>query len=85
MTDDQSDQWLDVTFAVFNCHRNDAAAKAKEAFVAKYGEAQFDRRIGPILKAGIMSVFNDRNEWTMFYVDQIHAAVNEGIPKPVEE
>lgn len=79
-------KWMDAYFAMFNCHVNHAAARARKEFVKKYGKRAWSRWIEPFSRRGIMSIFREPpNEHTRFYVETVHSIVNEGIPKPEEE
>ena len=65
-------------FAVFNCHCNDAKPRAKELFIACFGEDQWLRQIQPYWDSGFMSIFNEKpNKYTQWYVDTVTAIVNE--------
>ena len=69
---------MDCGFALFNSHLNDAQSRADKAFVKRYGQKAFVNEIAPFHKAGIMGIFNQPpNEWTQYYVDLVHAFVNE--------
>src|SRR6185503_4859330 len=64
-------------FAVFNCHLNNAKAKAKRRFKKKFGAEVWKLEIQPFLNKGIMSIFEQEpNDHTLWYVDEITAIVN---------
>lgn len=70
---------MDPYWAVFNCHVNGAKAKAREAFIEKYGREVWDEKLAGPERDGIMVIFKTPpTEWTQFYVDQVTKFVNEG-------
>lgn len=78
-------EWMNPFFAMFNCHINDAQTKADRAFIDKYGKGQWSRRIKPLQEAGIMDIFyQSKDEWLLFYIDSVHAFVNEGRTRPAD-
>lgn len=75
----QKHKAMDAYFAVFNCHVNNARARARRAFIAKYGRPAYMKVIYPYWRRGIMSIFHDKpTEHTKFFVDKITEFVNEG-------
>lgn len=73
-------------FAVFNCHINNASARADAEYVAQFGQKAFDKHIAPLHKAGIMSIFNDKpSMYTMSWVVLVTAYVNEPLNKKLTD
>jgi hypothetical protein len=71
-------EMLNVYFAVFNRHINDAGKKAKDAFIKRYGALAWHQQMKPFERAGIMSVFQSApNQFTTYYTDMVHYFVNE--------
>lgn len=69
---------MDIGFAVFNCHINNAEERAIALFVETYGQAVFNDAIQPCIDAGIMSIFDGAlTERTEFFVKSIQKFVNE--------
>lgn len=69
---------LDLRFALFNCHLNDAENRANAAFVKRFGQDAFDENIQPFLNKGIMAIFNEPpNKHTKWYVETVAVFVNE--------
>lgn len=72
---------MDVGFAMFNSHVNDAANKANAAFIEKFGQEAFDRVIKPLHDQGIMAIFNTApTEHTEWYATKVQEIVNDGRP-----
>lgn len=68
---------MDVYFAVFNCHENDALNKAISMFKEIYGQQRLEKCIQPFIDQGIMSIFNQSpNRSTKFFCLYIHRVVN---------
>jgi hypothetical protein len=68
---------MDIRFAAFNCHVNNAKQKAIMRFVKKFGSVTYRREIKPILKNGIMSIFHkEPNEHTKYFAETIQEIVN---------
>lgn len=63
--------------AVFNCHANDAKRRANRAFIEEFGRQVFNRRLVPIFRKGIMSIFEEPNVWTRWWVDKVTEIVNQ--------
>jgi hypothetical protein len=71
---------MNTVESVFNCHINNAQEKAIGAFRKKYGREVFLKEIDPLIKRGIMSVFNQEpNEHTLFFVKRIEFYVNQSV------
>ncbi len=69
---------MDMHFALFNYHSNNAHTRAKVSFIKLYGRKAWDAEIEPHEKSGIMSLMENKpNEWTMAYVTMVHVYVNE--------
>ena len=72
------DSRMDVWFAVFNLHVNNAGDRADAEFIANFGQRRFDRHIAPAHAAGIMSIFDGKlNKWQLVWVAMVAAFVNE--------
>ena len=72
---------MDVGFAVFNGHVNDAFNKANAAFIEKFGQETFDRVIQPLHDQGVMAIFNTGpTEHTEWYAKKVQEIVNDGRP-----
>ena len=66
-------------FAVFNCHVNNASERARRVFNKRFGAGSYRKHISPLVKRGIMSIFDDKpNTYTLFYVATITRIVNGG-------
>ncbi len=70
---------MDLCFAVFNCHINDGLKKATTEFKEKFGSKVFKDEISPLIKDGIMSIFQkDPNKHTQWFAIRIQQIVNKG-------
>lgn len=47
---------MNTRLAVFNCHKNNAKARADQDFVAEFGQDAYERSIKPLHEAGTMKV-----------------------------
>lgn len=73
------DERMDIGFAVFNCHINDARDRADREFIAQFGQEVFDGEIKPFHDSGIMSIFNKPPTlYPLVWVSLVTAFVNEG-------
>lgn len=64
--------------AVFNCHVNDAKAKADAQFKRAFGLAKFNRHIKPYDDEGIMSIFDvTPNQYRLAWVMMVTVLVNQ--------
>lgn len=71
-------QNMDVYFAVFNCHVNNAKTKAVRRFNKKFGKETFNKEIRPFIKNGIMSMFHtEPNKYTKYFAETIQEIVNQ--------
>lgn len=69
---------MDINFALFNYHVNNAKTKAKKAFIQRFGQEKWDTVMKPYVKNGIMGIFNDKpTDETKFYVDAVFIFVNQ--------
>lgn len=69
---------MDIYFAVFNCHVNNAQEKADNWFIDTHGQEIFDMEIKPFLDGGIMSIFQTSpTTWTSAYAKKIQEYVNQ--------
>lgn len=50
---------MSPSFAVFNCHVNDAKSKANEQFIRMFGQKAYDEIIKPLHEKGIMIILDD--------------------------
>lgn len=67
---------MDVYFAVFNNHVNNADWLAKCQISAKFGREGLSE-IAKVTEVGIMSIFHcSPTPVTQFYVDAVHGIVN---------
>lgn len=48
---------MNTRLAVFNCHKNNAKARADQDFIAEFGQQVFNESIQPLHEAGIMQLF----------------------------
>jgi len=70
---------MDLGFALFNCHINNAKSKAKKDFIKKFGLEVWNKEIEPFWGKGIMSIFSEPpNEPRAWYVEKIQEYVNKG-------
>ena len=68
---------VNLFFAVFNCHVNNAQTLANKAFKERYGKLVFNKQIAPFARKGIMSIFDEPpNEWTQFWAEKVAELVN---------
>lgn len=68
---------MDVYFAVFNCHVNNAKSKAIREFKKTYSPEIYDKEIKPFIKSGIMSIFQEKpNKYTLHFAETIQKYVN---------
>ena len=68
---------MDISFALFNSHINDAERRAKDAFIGFFGEEAWATDIQPHLDYGIMSILRETPTIrTQFYVYTIWTMVN---------
>lgn len=71
-------QFPSPTWAVFNCHVNNARERAEQAFKLKYGKACWKREIQPFRDFGIMSIFKvTPNSYIISFIRDICIIVNE--------
>lgn len=77
MREQEQDKHFSEIEAIFNCHKNNAEARAKVAFIHKFGEDVWDKKIQPIIDNGIMDIFNEKpNVHTLFFVNAVFLFVN---------
>ena len=70
---------MDMGFAVFNLHINNAGPKADREFVRIFGQEKFDKYIQPLHDAGIMSMFgNSPGKYSLIWAAMVTVLVNEG-------
>lgn len=70
---------MDTGFAVFNCHVNDAKARADAEFIEQWGQDSFDTHIAPLHEQGIMLVLQgEPTPEKVAWVTLCTAFVNEG-------
>ena len=70
---------MSQTFAVFNCHINNAKDRADAEFIAQFGQESFDKCIRPFHRKGIMEIFKSNSTVeTMAWVVLCTAFANEG-------
>jgi hypothetical protein len=75
--DVENDDPMDVSFALFNCHKNNAQERAKESYIAFFGKESFDANVQPYIDNGIMSILKTQPTPTLqFYVYTIWNFVN---------
>lgn len=68
---------MDIRFALFNCHINDAFDRASKAFVQQFGARLYCETIAKYWNKGIMSLFNDEpTEHTKWFVEKVQEIVN---------
>lgn len=71
---------MEPFIAVFNCHVNNAKARADAEIIAQFGQEVFDKKIAPYHKKGIMAIFNKKpNHVTAAWVAVCTAFVNENL------
>jgi hypothetical protein len=69
---------MDISFAVFNRHINNAGDRAKMAFIKRFGQEVWDKEIEPFEKQGIMTLFHtEPNTYTEWYTEVVGVLVNE--------
>ena len=67
---------LGLNFAVFNIQTEDRTM-ADAGFIRRWGKELFNKKIAPIHKTGIMSIFNIKpNKYTRWYVELVAFLVN---------
>ncbi len=80
------DERLDIGFAVFNNHINDAGDRADKEFIAQFGKKLYAKHIKPCHDKGIMVILHKKLEtkpYRMAWVAICTAFVNESVrPKP---
>ena len=70
---------MDIYFAVFNQHINDAKEKATADLIKEFGQEMYDSDFLPFVEKGIMSIFKTPpTNITMFYAERVQHYVNEG-------
>lgn len=68
---------MDMEFAVFNLHVNDAGERADKEFIAQFGQKKYDRHIRKLREDGIMAIFHkEPNIYRMAWVVLCTAYVN---------
>jgi hypothetical protein len=68
---------------VFNLHVNDAQDKAREIFIAQYGQDKWDAVLAPLERDGIMAIFEQELTFEIaFYITTIMLIVNEDVTVP---
>lgn len=79
-----SEQRMDAGFALFNLHVNDAGERAKAAYIACYGQDNFNENIQPFIEQGVMSMFNVApTPSTVAYILLVHFFVNEQLSQAI--
>lgn len=74
-----SEKVMDVRFALFNGHSNDAFEKAKSAFLKRFSQEEWNKQIQPHVDAGIMGIFGKKPTYPQqWYVETVGIYVNEG-------
>jgi len=69
---------LDIRFALFNSHINNAFNKASICFIEKFGAAKYCDIIAKCYNEGIMSIFSSPpTEKTKYFVEKVQEIVNE--------
>ena len=69
---------MDGYFAVFNGHKNNADKRARADMIKKFGKQRYAEEFKPLVKQGIMSIFDTRpTAITKYYVDRVTKYVNE--------
>jgi hypothetical protein len=69
---------MDISFALFNSHINDAQDRAKDAFIGFFGKEAWETDIQPHLDYGVMSILRETPTIrTQFYVYTIWTMVNK--------
>ena len=69
---------LDIGFALFNSHINNAFNKASIRFIEKFGAAKYCDIIAKYYHEGIMTIFHDPpTEETTYFVEKVQEIVNE--------
>lgn len=68
---------MSAGFALFNRHVNDAGDKAKQIFLASFGQDKWDEEVQPLEDAGIMSIFDmEPTPFLSFYITTVMLLVN---------
>ena len=85
--EDEPKYKMDLYFSVFNCHVNNASERAKKDVITKFGKAEFNEKIKPLIDNGIMAMFKESpTEITKYFAEQITEYVNEDrVEKTKEE
>lgn len=69
---------MDIRFALFNCHINNAFNRASICFIEKFGAAKYCYSIAKYYNKGIMSIFSSPpTEKTKYFVEKVQEIVNE--------
>jgi len=69
---------MDIRFALFNCHKNNAFNRASIYFIQKFGATRYCDAIAKYHHKGIMTIFSDPpTEETKYFVEKIQEIVNE--------
>ena len=70
---------MDVGFAVFNGHVNNAFVRTRVAFVKKFGQKIWDEHLAKADKDGIMIIFKTApTKYTKWYALKVQEFVNDG-------
>ena len=70
---------MDVGFAVFNGHINNAFMRTRLAFIKKFGQKVWDEHLAAADKDGIMVIFQTApTEYTKWYAEKVQEFVNDG-------
>ena len=71
------DEPMDASFALFNCHKNNAEERAIQSYIGFFGRESFDANIKPYLDKGIMSILQTQPTPTLqFFVYTVWNFVN---------
>jgi hypothetical protein len=69
---------MDIRFALFNSHINNAFNRASICFIEKFGAAKYCDIIAKYYNKGIMSIFSSLPiEETKYFVEKVQEIVNE--------
>jgi len=69
---------LDIRFALFNSHINNAFNRTSICFIEKFGAIRYCDTIAKYHHQGIMTIFSDPpTEETKYFVEKIQEIVNE--------
>lgn len=68
---------MDIGFALFNSHINNAFNKASICFIEKFGATRYCDIIARYYNQGIMTIFHDPPiEETTYFVEKVQEIVN---------